>query len=197
DEVAAFLVGQFDLTHGALVAQTPERFGIREVWQVEGDTLGTGLFFEEETPPMRDDEPAQLDDALDALSSGWLLRRYPWAGSLSTAHTVLYYDRHGRDVFRRLASVVRGGVIGASAKVVAARFDLAAAAEALSREAEAWQHLVRVARKVSRQAYGAVTADFTSLPTAPGRYRVRAGEAPVAVRAARGRRPPNSPNALG
>ena len=198
DEVAAFIVGQFDLTHGALVAQTPERFGIREVWQVEGDTLGTGLFFEEETPPMRDGEPAQLDDALDTLSSSWLLRRYPWAGSLSTAHTVLYYDRHGRDVFRRLASVVRGGVIGASAKVVPARFDLDAAAEALSREAEAWQHLVRVARKVSRQAYGAVTADFTSLPTAPGRYRVRAGEVPVAVRAgARGRRPPNSPNALG
>src|SRR5678815_6022547 len=67
------------------------RFGIREVWQVEGDTLGTGLFFEEETPPMGDDEPAQLDQALDTLSSGWLLRRYPWAGSLSTAHTVLYY----------------------------------------------------------------------------------------------------------
>ena len=73
---------------------------------------------------MRDGEPAQLDDALDTLSSSWLLRRYPWAGSLSTAHTVLYYDRHGRDVFRRLASVVRGGVIGASAKVVPARFDL-------------------------------------------------------------------------
>ena len=73
------------------------------------------------------------------------------------------------------------------------------AARALSREAEAWQHLVRVARKVSRQAYGAVTADFTSLPAAPGRYRVRAGQAPVAVRGGvrRGRRPPNSPNALG
>jgi hypothetical protein len=200
DEVAAFIVGQFDLTHGALVAQAPERFGIREVWQVEGDTLGTGLFFEEETPPMRDDEPAQLDEAVDTLSAGWLLRRYPWAGSLSTAHTVLYYDRHGRDVFRRLASEVRGGVIGAGVKVVPARFDLDAAAEALAREAEAWQHLVRVARKVSREAYGAVTADFASLPRpqAPGRYRVRAGEPPVAVRgSARGRRPPNSPNALG
>jgi hypothetical protein len=198
DQVAAFIVGQFDLTHGALVAQAPERFGIREVWQVEGDTLGTGLFFEEETPPLRDGEPAELDRALDALSSGWLLRRYPWAGSLSTAHTVLYYDRHGRDVFRRLASEVRGGVIGASTRSVPARFDLDAAAEALAREAEAWHQLVRVVRKVSREAYGAVTADFESLPAAPGRYRVRAGEAPVAVRAgARGRRPPNSPNALG
>ncbi len=198
DQVAAFIVGQFDLTHGALVAQTPERFGIREVWQVEGDTLGTGLFFEEETPPMSDGEPAQLDHALDALSSSWLLRRYPWAGSLSTAHTVLYYDRHGRDVFRRLASVVRGGVIGAHAKVVPARFDLTDAADALAREAEVWHHLVRVARKVSRHDYGAVIADFASLPETPRRYRVRAGEGPVAVGfRARGRRPPNSPNALG
>ena len=197
DQVAAFLVGQFDLTHGALVAQAPERFGIREVWQVEGDTLGTGLFFEEETPPLGDDEPARLDEALEALSSGWLLRRYPWAGSLSTAHTVLYYDRHGRDVFRRLAAVVTGGVIGASTKSLQARFDLEAAAGALAREAEAWHHLVRVVRKVSREVYGAVTADFGSLPEAPRRYRVRAGAAPVAVRtAARGRRPPNSPNAL-
>ena len=191
-------MGQFDLTHGALVAQEPERFGIREIWQVEGDTLGTGLFFEEETPPMRDDEPAQLDEALDTLSSGWLLRRYPWAGSLSTAHTVLYYDRHGRDVFRRLASVVRGGVLGASSKLVPARFDLAAAADALGREAEVWQHLVQVARKVSREVYAAATADFGALPAAPGRYRVRAGAAPVPLRpSARGRRPSNSPNALG
>ena len=198
DQVAAFLVGQFDLTHGALVAQAPERFGIREVWQVEGDTLGTGLFFEEETPPLGDDEPAQLDEALETLSSGWLLRRYPWAGSLSTAHTVLYYDRHGRDVFRRLAAVVRGGVIGGSTRSLPARFDLDAVAGALAREAEAWHHLVRVARKVSREDYGAVTADFGALPEAPRRYRVRAGAPPVAVRtAARGRRPPNSPNALG
>jgi hypothetical protein len=198
DQVAAFLVGQFDLTHGALVAQAPERFGIREVWQVEGDTLGTGLFFEEETPPLGDDEPAQLDQALETLSSGWLLRRYPWAGSLSTAHTVLYYDRHGRDVFRRLAAVVTGGVIGARTRSVSARFDLDAAAGALAREAEAWHHLVRVARKVSREDYGAVTADFGALPEAPRRYRVRAGTTPVAVRTAvRGRRPPNSPNALG
>src|SRR4029079_7992339 len=138
----------------------------------------TGLFFEEETPPMRDDEPAQLDEAVDTLSAGWLLRRYPRGRSLATAPPVLYYDRHGRDVFRRLASEVRGGVIGASGKVVPARFDLDAAAEALAREAEAWQHLVRVARKVSRQAYGAVTAGFASLPPpqAPRRYRVRAGQ---------------------
>jgi hypothetical protein len=198
DHVAAFLVGQFDLTHGALVAQAPERFGIREVWQVQGDTLGTGLFYEEAVPPKRDDEPERLDDALNDLSTGWLLRRYPWAGSLSTAHTVLYYDRFGHDVFRRLADTVKGGVIGARARTAAARFDLDAAARALSREANVWHHLVRVQREVSRQAYETLVSDVPALRPKARRYKLRAGEAPVAVKTeARGRRPPNSPNALG
>ena len=38
---------RFDLTHGSLVAQKPGEFGIKEVWRVEGDELGTGLFFAE------------------------------------------------------------------------------------------------------------------------------------------------------
>ena len=48
--VAVYIVGEFDLTHGALVAQSPERFGIDEAWQLEGDELGTGLFYEEAVP---------------------------------------------------------------------------------------------------------------------------------------------------
>ena len=198
DEVAAFMVGEFDLTHGALVAQSPERFGIREVWQVDGDTLGTGLFFEESVPSKHNDESARLDRALDELSAGWLLRHYPWAGALSTAHTVLYYDRYGRDVFRQLASAVGGGVIGARPLVFEARFDLAAAARSIPREAEAWHQLVRVQRQVSREAYGALTDRIPALRPKARRYRIVPGEAPVPVRSRpRARRPPNSPNALG
>ena len=47
DEVALYIVGEFDLTHGALVAKEPARFGIEETWQLDGDLLGTGLFYEE------------------------------------------------------------------------------------------------------------------------------------------------------
>jgi anaerobic magnesium-protoporphyrin IX monomethyl ester cyclase len=198
DQVAAFIVGEFDLTHGALVAQSPERFGIREIWQVEGDVLGTGLFFEEAVPSKRGDEPARLDRALDELSAGWLLRRYPWAGSLSTAHTVLYYDRHGSDVFRRIASTVRGGVIGARPSILEARFDLDAAAGARSREAAIWHELVRVQRKVSRPAHAALTAGAPRVYPKAGLYRITAAEPPVRLGGhRRARRPSNSPNALG
>jgi anaerobic magnesium-protoporphyrin IX monomethyl ester cyclase len=193
DQVASFIVGEFDLTHGALVAQDPARFGIEEVWRVDGDQLGTGLFFSEAVPSKTGDEPARVDQALDQLASGWLLRRYPWAGSLSTAHTVFYYERYGKGVLRDLARRVRGGVIGARATTVASRFDLAAAARAEVAESQIWYQLVRERRQVSRAAYQELASELPALRARARRYRIAAGATPVAVaaarRPARGRRP--------
>jgi hypothetical protein len=206
ERVAAFIVGDFDLTHGALVAQSPERFGIDQVWQVEGDELGTGLFYEEAVPPQTGDDPERVDEALDQLASGWLLRRYPWAGSLSTAHTVFYYERYGKGVLRSLARQGAGGVIGARAVTVVARFDLAAARDAEAEEARIWHELVRVRRAVSRAAYQELAAELPSLRPRARRYRLVAGSPPTAVAPARrgargagprGRRSSNRMNDLG
>jgi hypothetical protein len=188
DRVAAFIVGEFDLTHGALVARHPERFGVSEIWQVEGDRFGTGLFFAEARPSKRGRQPERLDRALDQVASGWLLRRYPWAGSLSTAHTVFYYDRFGAGVFRELAARPSPNPLpaapGEGRRI--ARFDLAEVEAALEREARIWDELVRVRRSVSRAAYDALAAAMPVL--GPGRSR----RAPP-----RGRRPSGAPNALG
>ncbi len=111
DEVALYIVGEFDLTHGALVAQEPERFGIRETWQLDGDLLGTGLFYEEARASKRGGDGRKLDAALDRLSAGWRLKRYPWAGSLSTAHSVLHYAKFGPGVFRRARPPAAAGAL--------------------------------------------------------------------------------------
>jgi hypothetical protein len=58
DELAVFIVGEFGLTHGSLVAAEPARFGIRETWEVAGDELGLGLFFEP-TRPLEDGRRAR------------------------------------------------------------------------------------------------------------------------------------------
>ncbi|MSP60382.1 MAG: B12-binding domain-containing radical SAM protein [Myxococcales bacterium] len=201
--VAGFIVGEFDLTHGALVARDPGKFGLIETWQLDGDLLGTGLFYEERVPAKRGDEPERLDRALDQLSSGWRLRRYPWAGSLSTAHTVFYYARFGSGVLRELAQAGRdpGGVIGARPGTATARFDLAAVDGARDREMAIWHQLVRVRRHVSRAAWRELAGALPSLAalgTKARAYRFVAGEPPVAVRRpARGRRPSGAPNSLG
>jgi anaerobic magnesium-protoporphyrin IX monomethyl ester cyclase len=196
-QIAAFIVGEFDLTHGARVAQDPGRFGIEEIWQVQGDTFGTGLFYRERRSPRRGDEAVRLDGALDRLAAGWALRRYPWAGALSTAHSVLYYDRFGKAVARELASRTAGGVIGARPREHKARFDPFEAAGADSAEAEIWAELVYGRRRVSRADYAELAARLPMLAPRPRRYRVAAGTTPAHLSSSgespkrRGRRPSN------
>jgi hypothetical protein len=197
-EVALYIVGEFDLTHGALVAQAPERFGLREAWQLDGDLLGTGLFYEEARPSKRGPELERLEQALDRLAAGWRVRRYPWAGSLSTAHTVLHYDRFGPGVFRERARRPPASPFGARVLAAPARFDLGEVAASDDDELAIWHQLVRVQRHVSRAAYQALARALPPLLPRPRRYRIVAGQPPVPARApARGRRPPNASNAAG
>jgi anaerobic magnesium-protoporphyrin IX monomethyl ester cyclase len=159
--IAAFMVGQFELTHGSRVAREPTHFGLREIWSVQGDALGTALFFTERKPSKRDSERGRLEQAVDRVASGWLLRSYPWAGSLSTAHTILYYDRFGPAVFRELSGQAPGRLLGAAPSKKPARLDLARLAVAEENEAEIWHTLVHLRRQVSRPAYEALA---TQLP---------------------------------
>ncbi|HJZ83654.1 MAG TPA: radical SAM protein, partial [Polyangia bacterium] len=136
-QIALFILGEFDLTPGSIVAQRLAQFGLREIWRVRGDELGIGLFFEQARPSKQPRDEELLDQAIARLASGWLLRRYPWAGSLSTAHTILWYDRYGPDAFRRLRG--RRARPFAPGRVARARFDVAAvSARSQAAEMEIW-----------------------------------------------------------
>ena len=161
--IAAFIVGRFELTHGSRVARDPARFGLREIWTVQGDELGTALFFAEEKPVKRDRARIRVEQALDRLASGWLLRTYPWAGSLSTAHTIFYYDHFGPGVFRDLAGLARGRILGKGRTERACRFDLHKLSRAEPHETAIWHELTHVRRQVSRRAYAELAARYPLL----------------------------------
>jgi hypothetical protein len=200
DQIALYIVGEFDLTEGALVAQEPQKFGIKETFHLDGDLLRTGLFYEERKPPKRAGDQVKIDHALDELSSGWRVRRYPWAGSLSTAHSILHYVRFGPSVFKQRAEKLPASVppFAARQEELHARFDLEAIERSDEIEQEIWHELVRVRRHVSRAAYLALANQAPTVSAHPGRYRVIAGAPPrPAPRGAKGRRPPNASNAAG
>jgi anaerobic magnesium-protoporphyrin IX monomethyl ester cyclase len=151
ERLGVFIVGEFGLTHGALVAQSPEKFGIDEMWQLDGDELGLSLFYKERTPSKTARQRRAIDDELGRVSSAWLLRHYPWAGAVSTTHTILYYDRFGPGVFRVLAHDVRRAP--EESRDAEARFDVSAAMKAREREGAIWSSLVYERRAVSRALY--------------------------------------------
>ena len=143
-------------------------------------------------------DPGKIDAALDRLSAGWRVKRYPWAGSLSTAHAVLHYQRFGPGVFRERARLPPVEPFGARSREAQARFDLAEVAASDDDELAIWHQLVRVERHVSRAAYQALAKALPLLTPRPRRYAFVAGQPPVPARAApRGRRPPNASNAAG
>ena len=203
DRLAVYIVGEFGLTHGSLVAQSPAQFGIRETWELDGDHLGLGIFFAPHAPWKTDAERADVDGQLEELSTGWALRTYPWAGAVSTAHTVLYYDRRGASVFRDLAK--RGlceQILGAKSKAFEGdlRFDPRVASRAEEREGAIWSTLVNDQRRVGRGPYEELAARAPALKPKPVRLTFAAGEEPVAVvrpktAKPRGRRPSHSSNA--
>jgi hypothetical protein len=203
DRLAVYIVGEFGLTHGSLVAQSPERFGIKETWELEGDHLGLGIFYAPVAPWKTDDERADVNEQLEELSTGWALRTYPWAGAVSTAHTILYYDRRGASVFRDLAARgLREEILGTQKKAFQAdlRFDPNACARAEEREGAIWSTLVNEQRRVGRGPYEELASQAPSLRSKPVRIAFRAGEEPTPVAGAkgakaRGRRPSHASNA--
>jgi hypothetical protein len=156
EHAALFMCGPFKLTAGAGVAQSPERYGIAELWRLAGDELNTELFYRLQQEPKDPAHRRRFEAALQRLSRRWRLGRYPWAGSLSTAHTLLWYNRHGSGVFRRLASLPEANPNRPPGRppLKAGRYPLASLSrEAWRHEEEIWDTLIQRQREVSRAAY--------------------------------------------
>ncbi|HEY3353880.1 MAG TPA: radical SAM protein [Polyangia bacterium] len=158
EHVALFMMSEFGLMAGARVAHEPARYGLAEVYRVAGDELGTVLFARPGPP-----HHARVDEALDHAARSWAMRPYPWAGALSTAHSLLYYDRFGPAVFRDLARhpappPPRGPRLGRL------RYDPdAVAAQAEEGEGAIWEELVERRRAVSRHAYDELARQLPSV----------------------------------
>ncbi|MGA1825553.1 MAG: B12-binding domain-containing radical SAM protein [bacterium] len=150
--ISLFMCGEFELLHGSKVAAFPENYDIKKIWHVEGDQFLTGIFYEELKSWKTSEEKEKIDHAIDDLSHRWQLRRYPWAGSLSTAHTFLWYDRFGPEVFKKIAHSTKGARLALYNRP--ARFDISRIIkETGARETEIWETLVRKERKVTPALY--------------------------------------------
>ncbi len=154
DRLSLFICGRFGLGRGSRVAHEPEDYGIQKIWCPAGDEFKTGIFYEERFPSKSDGERQKLDQALDALSAGWWLHDYPWAGALSTAHTLLWFARYGSDVFKRFAGTPRQTAAPQPSSFRSTRFDIDRIMRvAGGREAAIWQQLIYDHKAVGPKLY--------------------------------------------
>lgn len=190
-QASLFMCGEFGLTHGSRLALRPADHGLLEVYTMQGDELQSTLFFTVEDPPVRPDAQHRLEERLDAVARGYRLRPYPFAGSLQTAHTLLYYQRFGPGALRRPRTHDRSARGLGPTQVLHLRFDpIAIARSARPRDAAIWHTLVEVDRRVSRSAYQALAARAPAAFPHPVAIRVRSGAPPEPASTPRKRKPP-------
>jgi hypothetical protein len=159
--ISLFINGRFGLSHGSRVALNPLEYGISEIWQVSGDDIGTGLFYSTKGRERPIKEQGKIDNAINRLSNLFWLHDYPWAGSLSTAHTILWYDKKGPGAFRKSAKKFHRAPFSPPITKVKSRYDIGSMEySALGNEAEIWQTLVYEQRAVSPEKYNALAEKF-------------------------------------
>ena len=170
DAVALYIVGEFDLTHGPPSRSTRRASAFARPGSSTATSSARGLFYEERRASEARRRRGKLDAALDRLSGGWRLRRYPWAGALSTAHTVLRYERLAAGRVPRASSLA---AVAPSARARRARPGALRCRRgrdaATSDEVAIWRELVQAARRcraaaLPRARQGAAAAGAQAAP---------------------------------
>jgi anaerobic magnesium-protoporphyrin IX monomethyl ester cyclase len=160
--IALFTCGDFSLSHGSRVACHPEEHGICEVWHAQGDEFIQTLFYTERTPSKHSIEYYKIDAFVEKLSRLFWFHKYPWAGALSTAHSLLWYNRYGQDVFRKTSNVRLPQKPVAFSRRLGKIEKIARALE--DNERNIWHTLIYKKRAVSPKAYHQIAAQLPSIP---------------------------------
>lgn len=161
EKISLFICGEFDLVPGSRIARYPGEYGISDIWTVSGDEFVKTLFYEERIPSTSRRDVHKTESALEKLSRTYWLHAYPWAGSLSTAHTLLWYQRFGPGIFRLSPErpFRRTQSFCGTENPGSRRYRMALRAERM--EADIWETLIYEKRSVNRTAYRKLAKDLS------------------------------------
>jgi anaerobic magnesium-protoporphyrin IX monomethyl ester cyclase len=160
--IALFTCGDFSLVHCARVACHPEEYGICEVWHAKGDEFIQSLFYREHAPSINSLEHHKIDTFIEKLSRLFRFHKYPWAGALSTAHSLLWYHHYGPDIFRKISNMRLPQKHLASSGRLKKIEKIARSSQ--KNEEHIWHTLIYKKRSVSPSAYRQMAAQIPSVP---------------------------------
>ncbi|MGO8790118.1 MAG: B12-binding domain-containing radical SAM protein [Terriglobia bacterium] len=94
-------LGAFLLTGTAIIAKNPKKFGITLIETQDADVTRAVAYRVDNETGRRVGLTEDADSSFDETGGAFppILGR-PWAGGTDSLHTMIYYDRHGRNFFR-------------------------------------------------------------------------------------------------
>ncbi len=102
-EISLFIIGEFGLTPRSKIFNHHGRYGIRKIGFHPDDDFRLYPFAEVQTRSSSSSSrhKGELDRLVSKAATHFKLRPYPFAGAISTHHSMLYFIRFGPGAFRR------------------------------------------------------------------------------------------------
>jgi hypothetical protein len=180
ERFSLFAFGKFELVRGSPVFAEPKKYGVKNIWNVRGDRFASILYWDQEARRYSAQEIGQIDSELDDLSARYRLKPFPWAGSISTAHTQLRYLADGPAAFSVQPAVLATPAKTRESRIFPSRFDVGhVISRSTEAEAEIWEMMVKDERSVSLARYRELASDFALIRERPGKWSVSPGHPPL------------------
>jgi radical SAM superfamily enzyme YgiQ (UPF0313 family) len=101
-EVSLFIIGEFGLTPHSEIFNKHTKYGIRNITYHPDDDFRLYPFAKSVADPSSSIRHTdKLDCAVSNVASHFKLKPYPFAGAISTHHSMLYFIRFGQSTFQR------------------------------------------------------------------------------------------------
>lgn len=102
DYISLFIVGEFGLTPGSKIYGEAKNFNLKKIYYTAGDFFKLYPLFEEKTKDSSAEYRAELAEEINEIATNFSLSHYPWAGAISTHHSLLYFLKYGQDFFKEV-----------------------------------------------------------------------------------------------
>ncbi|MEI8347831.1 MAG: radical SAM protein, partial [Pseudomonadota bacterium] len=98
-QIDLFIVGEFGATPHSPVVLSPDNFGIKNIFYTAGDQFRLFPLLKLNDRQHSSHYRQEIGQKISELSSAYFLSNYPWAGSISTHHSFLYFLQFGPKAF--------------------------------------------------------------------------------------------------
>jgi len=106
--VDLFVAGEFQLMPGSRVMAEPQKFGIDHIYYLRGDGFRLYPLYTVAEPDTASTASREsIDSRIEQLAENYALNHYPWAGAISTHHSLLYFIHYGQRAFTDRAQAKR------------------------------------------------------------------------------------------
>ena len=100
--ISLFTMGDFVLHEGAKVYQSPKNYGIDRLFYLNHDEFKLLVQYEEKRPSKTHHENIQIESAYDEIAIQYVPQDYPFVGGVSNNHTLLYFERFGKNILKQV-----------------------------------------------------------------------------------------------